>query len=132
MQSKAIGKGIGIGHGGNSSKLAVLRKIEPENMSTELQYFMETQMPTGTVTYRMGTLSVFCSPPHPVYQPDRWHLSIAGRDRYPTWDEVAAIRYQLLPKDRCYAMLLPPVEEYINIHNFGFQLVEVPIEIAQR
>jgi hypothetical protein len=57
-----------------------------------------------------------------------WHLSIAHPRRYPTWDEVAEARYRLLPADRTFAMLLPPKDQYINIHNFCFQLLEVDPE----
>ncbi len=44
-----------------------------------------------------------------------WHLSISTPFRYPTWDEVAKARYELLPKGATMAMLLPPEDEYINV-----------------
>lgn len=55
----------------------------------------------------------------------RWHLSIAREDRYPTWDEIKAARYDLLPDDVTVALLLPPQSEYVNIHNNCFHLHEV-------
>jgi hypothetical protein len=55
----------------------------------------------------------------------RWHFSIAHPRRYPTWDEVAEARYRLLPAGLHAAMILPPKGEYINMHEFCFQVIEV-------
>ena len=44
-----------------------------------------------------------------------YHLSISRRDRHPTWDEIKTARYRLLPDDRCFGMLLPPSQYYINL-----------------
>ncbi|MGJ3241139.1 MAG: DUF7694 domain-containing protein [Anaerolineae bacterium] len=41
-------------------------------------------------------------------------LSVNHPNRYPTWDEIVHIRYQLVPDDLDMAMLLPPIGEYIN------------------
>lgn len=53
------------------------------------------------------------------------HLSLAHPRRLPTWDEVKRVRYELLPANRTFAMLLPPREQYVNAHEFCFHLVEV-------
>jgi hypothetical protein len=55
----------------------------------------------------------------------RWHLSIAHPDRYPTWDEIREARYALVPNHVTMAMLLPPRQEYVNIHPHCFHLWEV-------
>lgn len=54
-----------------------------------------------------------------------WHLSIAHVDRYPTWDEIADVRYRLVPEDVTMAMLLPPPDEYVNAHEHCFHLWEI-------
>jgi hypothetical protein len=54
-----------------------------------------------------------------------WHLSIAHEDRYPTWDEVADVRYELIPEDVTMAMLLPPPGEYVNAHEHCFHLWQI-------
>lgn len=54
-----------------------------------------------------------------------WHLSIAHEDRYPTWDEVADVRYKLIPDDVTMAMLLPPPGEYVNAHEHCFHLWQI-------
>jgi len=75
-----------------------------------------------------GTLRAFVAP-----EPDGLHLSIsftpastAGRMRYPTWDEIADAREQLLPDDRCFAMHLPRQSEYVSVHPSTFHLYECP------
>lgn len=44
-----------------------------------------------------------------------WHLTISCPDRHPVWDEIKTARYRLLPDDRCFGMLLPPPEFYVNV-----------------
>jgi hypothetical protein len=55
----------------------------------------------------------------------RWHLSVAHQHRYPTWDEIRDIRYELIPDEVMVAMFLPPRAEYVNEHAFCFHLYEV-------
>ncbi len=57
--------------------------------------------------------------------PQGWHLSISHKSRYPTWDEIAHARYELIPNEVTMAMLLPPTEEYVNLHQNTFHLWEV-------
>jgi hypothetical protein len=52
------------------------------------------------------------------------HMSISHPSRYPNWDEIAAARYRLIPTDRDAVMVLPPEDEYINHHEFCFQVYE--------
>lgn len=54
-----------------------------------------------------------------------WHLSIAHEHRYPTWDEIADVRYALVPDDVTMAMLLPPPGEYVNANEHCFHLWQV-------
>jgi len=54
----------------------------------------------------------------------RWHMSISRQDRYPSWDEIADARYDLLPNALSMAMFLPPREKYVNCMNFCFHLWE--------
>lgn len=79
------------------------------------------QMEADTHAYRMGDVSILISK-----EPGMgWHMSIAHPSRYPTWDEVAHLRYRLLPDAITMAMLLPPHDQYINIHQNCFQLWQV-------
>ena len=46
----------------------------------------------------------------------RWHVSVSAAGRYPTWDELADARYDLLPaRGLDMAMILPPLEDYVNL-----------------
>jgi len=58
----------------------------------------------------------------------RWHVSIAHPFRLPSWDEVASARYALVPGDVCMAMMLPPEDEYVNLHPTCFHLHECRCE----
>lgn len=55
-----------------------------------------------------------------------WHVSVSHTDRYPTWDEVADARYRFTPNRVTLAMLLPPREEFVNVHDTTLHLHEVP------
>jgi hypothetical protein len=66
-------------------------------------------------------------------EPWGWHLSIShafhneGRGgRYPTWDEIADARYNLLPEELDFVMHLPPPDEYVALHDTTFHLHENP------
>lgn len=74
-----------------------------------------------------GHLSVFVG-----REPDGYHLSISHRTnselkpgRYPTWDEIVEARYRFVPENMTVAMLLPPRDEYVNVHATTFHLWEV-------
>jgi hypothetical protein len=57
-----------------------------------------------------------------------WHLSVSHRNRYPTWDEIKDVRYKFLPNEITVGLLLPPKEEYVNVHPNCFHLWEVRCE----
>ena len=58
---------------------------------------------------------------------DKWHLSIAHRSRYPTLDEIRDARYKFVPDDVTMAMIYPPKDEYVNLHNNCFHLWQVKL-----
>lgn len=55
----------------------------------------------------------------------KYHLSVSCRDRYPTWDEIKYVRYKYLPNEKTFGLLLPPKEEYVNVHPNCFHLWEI-------
>lgn len=55
----------------------------------------------------------------------RYHLSISCANRYPTWDEIKDARYCLLPLGLTFAQILPPPNEYTNVHPNCFHLWEI-------
>ena len=74
----------------------------------------------GGRAYRMGECTVIVS-----RDGGYWHLSISHPSRDPSWDEIREARYALLPDDVTMALLLPPREEYVNVHSHCFHLWEV-------
>ena len=92
-----------------------------------------------------GHLMAMVSPP---FAGAGWHVSLSHRsnlvdpwkrrpmpDRLPTWDELVACRYKFIPNECQVAMLLPPVEEYINVMPTCFHLHEVadaPMPVVKR
>lgn len=76
-----------------------------------------------------GHLSVFAG-----VEDERFHLSISHRlsdgsrrpGRLPTWDELKDARYRFAPLGTTMGMLLPPQEEYVNVHETTFHLWELP------
>lgn len=77
---------------------------------------------------RDGHLSVFLSVENGLA-----HLSISHRrsdgtrlpGRYPTWDEIKDARYRFAPLGVTMAMLLPPQEQFVNVHETTFHLWQV-------
>jgi hypothetical protein len=57
-----------------------------------------------------------------------WHMSISRRDRYPSWNEIRDARYELLPDNITMAMLLPPKDQYVDLHPNCFHLHEIENE----
>lgn len=74
----------------------------------------------GAKAYGLGECTIFVARELGLF-----HLSISHPIRYPTWDEIHDARYQLLPDSICVAMLLPPKEEYVNLHSNCFHLWEI-------
>lgn len=65
-------------------------------------------------------------------EPAGWHMSISFVDRkdqptrYPTWDEIAHARDELLPDDIDFVMWLPKTGDYVALHDTTFHLHEHP------
>lgn len=80
----------------------------------------------GEVPYKAGQpfwhgkCTIICA-----IENDKWHLSIAHPTRYPTWDEIKDARYEFIPNNVTVALLLPPKEEYVNLHKNCFHLHEI-------
>lgn len=70
----------------------------------------------GIKYFRMGDSTIILArEPAGANRERLWHLSISCPDRHPVWDEIKTARYRLLPLDRCFGILLPPPDFYVNI-----------------
>lgn len=56
------------------------------------------------------------------------HVSISKPDRYPTWDEIIAIKLLLFGDRKDAMMVMPKREDYVNVHKFCFHIWECPEE----
>lgn len=60
----------------------------------------------------------------------RWHVSVAGKDRIPSWEEFSAIVHNMRP-GVVFAMALPPRSWWINIHEHclhAWEIFDPPLE----
>jgi hypothetical protein len=99
-----------------------LREIVPPADTTRTFHANASRLQSNNYhvrTYMYGECSVIVTKQYELI-----HMSISHPSRYPTWDEIAAVRYQLIPAASDAVMVLPPEREYINIHNFCFQVHE--------
>lgn len=95
-------------------------RIEPTDGGTAMSVLI------GVVEqrYKMGPIRAIVAPP----AEDRlfYFMSIHGRDRYPTWDEIVWLRYNLIPDAAVMSLLLPNLNSYINqdgtAHKFVFTM----------
>lgn len=53
-----------------------------------------------------------------------WHISISHPWRDPTWDEIKSARYGLVADHVRMTMDLPPLSEFVNVHEHCFHLYE--------
>jgi hypothetical protein len=104
--------------------LARIREVEPP---PPIQMMIATRkLQAGTKYFRMGKARILVSPPTEI---TGWHMSISRDDRYPDWDEIVAAWYSLVPDamNREGVMHLPPLRDYINVHEFCFQIHELEV-----
>jgi hypothetical protein len=100
----------------NPDRRRELREVEVPPLAAR-------EMEPGTRAFRMGPCSVLVS-----RQANGWHLSIARKDRLPSWEEARDARYALVPDEATMALLLPPRADYVNVHEFCLQMYEVAPE----
>lgn len=74
----------------------------------------------GAKAYIMGACRIIVG-----HSAAGWHLSVSCGSRYPTWDELAKARYELIQDEVTMAMLMPPKAEYVNLHPTTLHLWEV-------
>jgi len=53
------------------------------------------------------------------------HASVARPDRYPSWDEILAVKEQLFGDIDCM-MVLPKKADYVNVHENAFHIWQCP------
>lgn len=107
----------------------ILQLPLPEGMAAQ----WEAAGAKGLKRLAMGDCNILVArEPNGINGEMRWHLTISTPDRHPTWDEIKTARYRLLPLDRCFGILLPPPEMYVNVpqqdHVFHLHEIDDPAE----
>jgi len=54
------------------------------------------------------------------------HISISHKHRYPTWEEIKAVRAAFMPADVDAMMMLPVAADYVNLHPNTFHIWQTP------
>ena len=104
-----------------TTRLAMPKIVEIQPDKSNIFTAIKAMCEKNVKFYRMGGCLIQVG-----LSEEGWHLSISAKNRYPTWDEVAHARYELLPENITMAMLLPPMDDYINIAENCLQIWEVP------
>ncbi len=55
------------------------------------------------------------------------HASVSRRDRYPTWEEILAVKEFIFGDVDCM-MIMPKKENYVNVHKNCFHIWQTPEE----
>ena len=104
------------------SQVALFPQIIETSLPPKLMEFQKKgQLEAHLKSYHMGDLSILVA----FDATQGWHVSISHPKRYPVWDEIKHVRYELLPDKITMAMLLPPKDEYVNVHPNCFHLHQV-------
>lgn len=83
--------------------------------------------PIDALVWRGGGLTVMLSLDVTPHGP-LLHMSISHKHRYPTWDEIAAVRYGIVPEEIDMMMMLPQKSDYVAVHPNCFHLWQTPKE----
>jgi hypothetical protein len=80
-----------------------------------------------------GPLAAACAR-EPVGRDGRplWHLSVSHAARLPSWDELKAAKYQIVPEDVVMVLVFPRrAAAYVNLHPNCLHLWEAEPELDQ-
>ena len=93
--------------------------VERPDLAAKLVAAQPVLRDASTRVFLMAGCTIIVS-----HESSGWHVSIARRDRDPTWAEIATVRYRLFPEVAQMVMPLPPLEDYLNVHPRCYHLYE--------
>ena len=70
--------------------------------------------------FKMGRCTIIVS-----IDAGKWHLSISTPNASPSYKEIKAARYKLIPDNVTMAQIFPPMEEFIDVHHYCHHLWEI-------
>lgn len=92
-------------------------RIEKADGGTAMSVLMGVQ----EQRYKMGAIRAVVAPP--AAERPFFFMSVHGRDRYPSWDELVWLRYNLIPDAAVMVMVLPNLNAYINQETTDYKYV---------
>jgi len=98
-------------------------KGEPIDVTAEVpaEFWVKSQLTQNTTVFGWGSLRIIKT--LDVVGDDTWiHLSLSCRKRFPTWDELLAVRYKFFLRDVEVIQIFPPEGEYVSDHKYTFHL----------
>jgi hypothetical protein len=72
--------------------------------------------------YKMGKVRATVTVPSADGYPG-YFMTVRCNDRYPTWDEIVWLRYNLIPDAAIMSLVLPNLNAYINQEDTGHKFV---------
>lgn len=72
-------------------------------------------------SYKMGPIRATLSKPSGKLS--GYFLSVRGRDKYPDWDSIVWLRYNLIPDAARMVLVLPNLNSYINQEQTDYKFV---------
>lgn len=105
-----------------------LIKLTDEQSNYTVMMLESLQGVENVKLYNMdtGSMVIYCT------ENNKEHVSISNKKRLPRWDEINYVRYKLMKPDIHVAQILPPKEEYVNVHENCFHLWELDREEFDR
>lgn len=91
-----------------------ITEVTDGSMSTPVSNFAAAKI------YTMGKCKVIL---HPADETLGWFMSVRRNDRYPSWDEIVWLRYNLIPDAAIMMLKLPNLNNYINQENAEYKNV---------
>ena len=89
-------------------------EVKDGSLSTPLSQFQTVKV------FTMGKCKVIL---HEGDEQMGWFMSVRRNDRYPSWDEIVWLRYNLIPDAARMALILPNLNAYINQENTEYRNV---------
>ena len=59
-----------------------------------------------------------------------WHLSISAKEHLPSYNEIKAARYLLIPDEVTMAEIFPPKNEFVNVNPNCRHLFQIPSDVS--
>jgi len=111
---------------GVRSRMKRERRKEEELRKVHVEKIVEVQSDISHGRrFIMGDCDIYLAKEKTSGGFESWHISISCKNRYPSWDEVVRVRYDLMPKNIEMVMFFPSKKENIEIGNNSIHLWQV-------